>query len=306
MRENSLVRWIETYPQPSSQRIPVGIGDDAALLAWSAEHHANQDMVVTTDLIADGTHFLSAECSAQQIGRKAMAVNLSDIAAMAAKPIAAFVSLLLPADTTETYVRGLMSAAIDLANEFDCVVAGGDTNCWDGPLAVNVLVVGETLPQGPLLRSAARDGDVLCVTGELGGSIHEHHFDFVPRIREAIWLRSNFEINAGMDLSDGLSLDLQRMCAASDCGADVMLDQLPISTRFEAKDRDDAIRRAIGDGEDFELLLAMPADASQRVLDHPDRNFPFTPIGVMTKAGEITIVDGASRTPMPTLGYEHQ
>ena len=305
MRENSLVRWIEAYPQPSCQRIPIGIGDDAAFLAWSAEHR-NQGLVVTTDLIADGTHFRIDECSPNQIGRKAMAVNLSDVAAMAAKPVAAFVSLLLPSDANEMFVQELMSAAIDLANSFDCVVAGGDTNCWNGPLAVNVMIVGEVTPQGPLLRSEAQPGDVLCVTGELGGSIQGHHFDFVPRIREAIWLRSNFEIHAGMDLSDGLSLDLQRMCAASDCGAEVMLDQLPISNRFAAKDHADSIRRALGDGEDFELLLAIPADEQDRILSHPELDFPLTAIGSITKGNEIVVVDGTSRSPMPSLGYEHR
>lgn len=302
MRENSLVRWLDAYPQPKAKYVPLGIGDDAAVIQWA---RAEQQTVITTDLIADGTHFLSDQHTAAEIGRKAMAVNLSDIAAMAAEPVAAFVSLLLPRDTSDEYTKQLMSAAIKLANSFDCVVAGGDTNVWDGALAINVLVVGR-VADAPLLRSGASPADTLLVTGSLGGSIAGHHLQFQPRIREALWLTQNFTINAGMDLSDGLALDLRRLCKASRCGAEIDSAALPISDQVESSERQAKIRHALGDGEDFELLLAVPSDVAERILNHPERTFPISAVGRCTSGNEIWLTSSDERIPLPTLGYEHQ
>ena len=304
MRENSLVQWLRNYPQPDSQYLPLGIGDDAAALKiWASDQELS---VITTDLIADGAHFLAQECTPEQIGRKAMAVNLSDIAAMAAEPIAAFVTLLLPKGCEEAYTKSLMSAAIDLANEFGCVVAGGDTNNWNGAIAVGVLIVGKTGTRGPLLRSGARPGDKLLVTGQLGGSLAGHHFNFIPRINEALWLHKNFAINAGMDLSDGLAMDLRRLCVESGCGAKVHATALPISPAAQADSNEVAIERALGDGEDFELLLAVHADDVERILNHPDRDFEICEIGEVLPGDEILLIDSEGKAvPMPTLGFEH-
>ena len=301
MRENSIVRWLERFPQIASEHLVLGIGDDAATLHLGD----TQDLtVVTTDLIADGSHFRSEDHSAAQIGRKAMAVNLSDIAAMAASPVAAFVSLLLPVQCSETYVQELMSSAIELANSFGCTVAGGDTNVWNGPLAVNVLIIGRTTGKAPLQRSGAKPNDRLMVTGELGGSIHGHQFEFIPRIQEALWLHTNFEIDACMDLSDGLALDLQRLCSASGCGAEIRADWLPVSSRVTGRG-EAAIHAALGDGEDFELLLAASPDESERVLQSTARKFDIHVIGTCTKDKGIWLSDANGRRPMPQLGFEH-
>jgi thiamine-monophosphate kinase len=302
VRENSLVRWLNAYPQPNAKHVPLGIGDDAAVMRWA---NSEERTVITTDLIADGTHFLSGQHSPAQIGRKAMAVNLSDIAAMAAEPVAAFISLLLPRNTSDEYTKQLMAAAIDLANSFDCVVAGGDTNVWSGDLAINVLVVGR-VPDKPLLRSGANAGDSLLVTGALGGSIHGHHLEFMPRIREALWLKQNFPINAGMDLSDGLAMDLRRLCVASGCGAEIDSAALPISSHVDSKDMETRIQCALGDGEDFELLLAVPSDTTQDILNHPDRTFPISVVGHCTHGADIWLKTAETKKLLPAVGYEHQ
>lgn len=302
MRENSLIRWLSQDAPAPSHDLLVGIGDDAAVL-----RQLNSSAVVTTDLICDGTHFHAEDATPRQIGRKAMAVNLSDIAAMAAEPVAAFVSLLLPKDTSQQYAIELMSAAKQRASDFGCTLAGGDTNVWSGPLAVNVLIIGKTTSRGPLLRSGAKPGDLLLVTGKLGGSMEGHHFEFTPRITEALLLHERYRLNAGMDLSDGLSLDLRRLCEASGCGAEVDAASLPISNTAKrlTKKVSERTQRALGDGEDFELLLSAPPDEAKRILAQQPLDVPITAIGKCLAQPELWIREGETRMPLPHLGYEH-
>jgi thiamine-monophosphate kinase len=191
----------------------VGPGDDAAVLAWRQA----ADCVVTTDMLTDGVDFRLAEAEPRQIGRKALAVNLSDLAAMAAVPVAVVVSLALPRTAGLEFAWELYEGLLPLAAEFDTLVAGGDTNAWDGGLVINVTAIGRTTERGPLLRSGARPGDAIVVTGDFGGSILGKHFDFTPRVREALHLRANYDVHAAMDVSDGLSLDLSRLCEESRC-----------------------------------------------------------------------------------------
>ena len=301
MRENLLVQWLRDNV-PGFPSVAVGIGDDAAVLK---PQHAQT--VLTTDLICDGTHFNSEHATPRQIGRKAMAVNLSDIAAMAAEPLAAFVSLALPTGTNQAYVEELMAAAQCLANEFDCALAGGDTNTWDGRLAINVAVIGRVPERGPLLRSGANSGDVLLVTGHLGGSIEGRHFSFTPRINEALLLSEKYQLTAGMDISDGLAIDLRRLGAASGCGTTVNGSAIPISEAVKQTvvDHSEQQLRALGDGEDFELLLAASPGEAERILNDQPLGVPITAIGTCTDEQEFWLVEDDRRIPLPTAGYEH-
>lgn len=308
MRETTLIRWLQSRAAANTdRRIRLGIGDDAAILPGPAD-----GIVVTTDLIADGTHFRQGECSPNQIGRKAMAVNLSDIAAMAARPTAAFVSLLLPKSTSDDYVIELMRSMSDHASDFDCEIAGGDTNIWDGALAINVTMLGEVTSRGPLLRSGAKPGDVLMVTGSLGGSLAGRHFDFTPRVHEALMLHEEYELHAGMDLSDGLGLDLRRLCEASVCDAEVDAAALPVSkaARDLSATESEAIRRCLGDGEDFELLLSVSPKEAERILDSQPLDVPITAIGRCTSRPDggdsnVWLIENEKKIPMPELGFEH-
>ena len=302
LQETAFLSWLQQW-QPTHPSILHGIGDDAAVLQSS-----RRPLVVTADLICDGVHFDSRHCSAAQIGRKALAVNLSDVAAMAAIPIAAFVSLALPSGLREGYAQELMQAMGALAREFDCAVAGGDTNVWGDRMAINVTLLGESSAKGPLLRSGARPGDVLLVTGSLGGSLMGHHFNFVPRVREATLLHDRFELRAGMDLSDGLAIDLRRLVAASGCGAEVNGEAIPISSvvREGAGDRASQLRQALGDGEDFELLIAADPEQAQRILEEQPLSVPITAIGRCTDVvGQLDLVTSEGRFPMPDVGYQH-
>lgn len=253
--EQSFVAWAKMRASRLPQ-VKLGIGDDAAVLAGS-----RNDIVVTTDSLLDGTHFILAEVEPRRIGRKLVNVNLSDLAAMAAEPEALFVSLCLPPENTEEVAAEVFEGICEAAARFGCAIAGGDTNCWDGPLALHLTAIGRTEPDKFWTRSGARADDVIVVTGPLGGSLLGKHLDFEPRIDWMRAVRGNVEIHAAMDISDGLSIDLLRMCNASGCGAVLDLPSVPISAAAkEMAERSgrEALAHALGDGEDFELLLAVP------------------------------------------------
>jgi thiamine-monophosphate kinase len=291
---------------PGHKRLLLGPGDDAALLALAKGNAC----VVTTDMLMDGVDFELSKCDVKRVGRKSLAVNLSDLAAMAARPVGAVISLALPRNGGEELALQIYEGLVPLAEEFETAIAGGDTNSWDGPLVVSITAIGEVIPGKVWRRSGARPGDEILVTGSLGGSILGKHFDFTPRIREALLLSERFEIRAAMDVSDGLSLDLSRLCDASGCGALLDLKQVPIAPaaiELESRDGRQALEHALGDGEDFELILAAaPAVASQLVSTQP-LGVPLTRIGrFVQEAGLWENAPDGTRRPLAPRGYEHQ
>ena len=226
-------------------RAPLGLSDDAAIFSLAG----CADLVVTTDLVSDGVDFRLEQDDPRRVGRKALAVNLSDLAAMAARPLAAVVAVALPRDGCGTRTALDLAIAVyegllPLAAEFDLALAGGDTNTHDGPLVVCVTAFGESTERGPLTRSGGRPGDKLLVTGALGGSIAGHHFDFTPRVREALLLHERYELHAGMDISDGLALDLSRLAAESGCGA--IVDTTVCRSPTQRAELPDALRARAG------------------------------------------------------------
>ncbi len=238
--------------------------------------------------------------------RKAIACNLSDCAAMAVRPIAATVSVALPRGLSLEQVKRLFEGIEAIAAEFDLAIVGGDTTRWDNPLAIDVAIVAEPYEDiEPVTRGAAREGDVLYVTGYLGGSLLGRHLTFTPRVREAKQLAEALgpSLHAMMDLSDGLSLDLFRMCEASGVGAMVdepMLAQVisPAARESSAADRRSPLEHALSDGEDFELLLAAAPDATLPAV-------PLFRVGEIGRPG-LTLRDasGALRVLEPR-GYVH-
>ena len=297
---------------PTHPQLLLGVGDDAAILQLAQ----NRDCVVTSDLLAEGTHFVlpvddSLDEILPRVGRKALAVNLSDLAAMAARPLAAVISLLLPKRNALAVAEGLYDGLLPLAEEFRTAIAGGDTNCWDGPLVISVTAIGKTTSHGPLRRDGAQPGDAILVTGDLGGSLAGKHLDFTPRVREALLLHQRYDLRAGMDISDGISLDLARLCEASGCGALLQSDAIPISDAAEriakaSKNGRTPFEHALSDGEDFELLLTAPASVAEQILRDQPLEIPITRIGEITEQAGVRIVDeaGAARDLTPA-GYEH-
>jgi thiamine-monophosphate kinase len=243
------------------------------------------------------------------VGYKALAVNLSDLAAMAARPLAAFVSLLVPTENGLAVAESLTEGMLELADRFALSIAGGDTNSWRGPLVVNITAIGEVTARGPLLRAGAKPGDVLIVTGRLGGSILGRHLSFTPRVDESLVLCQRYTVHAGMDISDGLTFDLARMMSASGCGAELDLDAIPISSaahQLAASDGTSALQHALGDGEDFELLLAVPPGDAKQMLGQRPIESELTAIGRCIDQPGLwqRSADGSLREMAP-MGYQH-
>lgn len=298
------MKWLrDRYPQ--SDRVRVGIGDDAAILDVADSPR----VVVTTDMLMDGVDFTVAQCGPARVGRKSLAVNLSDLAAMAARPTAALISLALPRTADLEFVKSLYQAMESLAAEFDVAIIGGDTNCWDQPLAVSVTAIGQETGKGSLLRSGAVPGDEILVTGSFGGSILGHHFDFQPRVAESLLLHERFELHAGMDVSDGLSLDLARLAEASSCGAEIALERIPIAAaagELSAQDGLPALQHALSDGEDFELILAVPPATARQLLAQQPLGVPLTSIGRFVEGAGLWQRGAAGdRVPLAARGYLH-
>jgi thiamine-monophosphate kinase len=311
--ESQFIAWLRQR-LCGHRRLRLGPGDDAAVLRLAQ----GSDCVVTTDLVTDGIDFIAAQTEARRIGRKALAVNLSDLAAMAARPVAAVVALALPRAGALELAQELFEGMLPLAERFDLAIAGGDTNTWDGPLVIAVTAIGETTERGPLLRSGARPGDRIVVTGEFGGSIMGRHFDFEPRVGEALLLHERYEVHSGIDASDGLSLDISRLCGESRCGAVIDIERVPISAaahtssahssgRKGGVDSATPLGRALGDGEDFELILALPpTEASRVVADQPLAAVKLTDIGEFVGKPGLWQRDAKGTvTKLEPRGWEH-
>lgn len=292
---------------PSHPLLKLGIGDDAAILDGAR----GRDWVVTVDMLTDRVDFLLDQVDPRRVGRKALAVNLSDLAAMACRPVAAVVALVLPRENGMELALGLYEGMIPLAEEFGTAIAGGDTNSWDGPLALSVTAIGEVTSRGPLRRSGARPADRILVTGRLGGSILGHQFDFQPRVQEAIDLAERYELHAGIDISDGLSRDLAHLVEESRCGAVLDLASVPIANDAvrlsrQLADGSTPLDHALSDGEDFELILAVPPEEAERMIVEQPLGVPLTAIGrFVAEPGLWQETEQGKRIPVPVRGFEH-
>lgn len=305
--ESEFIAHLRSILPKSATDVLVGPGDDAAVLAWRKDRNC----VVTTDMLMDGVDFRLGVDAPERIGRKSLAVNLSDLAAMAAEPVGAVVSLALPRAGGLELAKKLYAGLLPLAAQFKCPIIGGDTNSWDGPLVVSVTALGRTTDGRLLRRNGAKPGDAIVVTGEFGGSFLGKQFDFTPRVRLALDLAKCEEVHAAMDVSDGLSLDLSRMCAESGCGAVLRLDEIPIAdaahelARREPKSGS-ALDHALSDGEDFELILAIPLKEAERVVSNQGSD-RLEIIGEFVAERGLWSVDSAGkRTLLAPRGYEHR
>jgi thiamine-monophosphate kinase len=303
--EAEFIDWLRSR-LAADPRVPIGIGSDAAVLRL-----ASSRAVVTTDALMDGVDFILSEVAPRRVGWKALAVNLSDLAAMGAKPVAAFISLILPRDNALSLAQELYEGLFPLADRFQVAIAGGDTNCWNGPLAISITAIGEPPANGCWTRHGARPGDVILASGSFGGSILGKHLDFTPRLELAQQLAERYKIRAATDVSDGLSLDLSHILSESGVGACLELDAIMIADAAHelSRSRPDGLTpldHALSDGEDFELLLvATPAEAA-RIMADTDLAAPIRPIGFITaELGLCGRQVGQLPAPLIIRGYQH-
>lgn len=256
----------------AGRRVVRGIGDDCAVLAYTKDKY----QLFKTDMLIEDVHF-TRRMPAHLIGRKALACNVSDIAAMGGVPTFAVVSLGLPKITPVKFVTEIYRGMNDLAKQFGVSIVGGDTNRAD-KIVINVALLGEAQKKCLVTRAGARPKDWIFVTGALGGSFKSgRHLAFVPRLEQAQFLVQNFKPSAMMDISDGLGGDLNHILKASRVGARLWPESIP-------RHKGVTLQQAMSDGEDFELLFTLAPAKAKQLMDWQMRrkNWQFSPIGEVT------------------------
>lgn len=329
LSEDELIHAIARVISGSEPGLVVGPGDDAAVV-----EPGSGQLVLTTDMLVEGVHFERGSISAHDVGAKAIVVNLSDIAAMAASPRYALVALALPQDLDAAWVMELYGGMRDACAEYAVVLVGGDTNRSEH-IVVSVALVGEVAPGRAVTRSGARAGDRIVVTGSLGAAagglalsrqgagtasaalsqpwgraLVEALARPSARIGEA-QLLARYGSTAMMDLSDGLARDLSRLCRASDVGARIALDRVPVADAL-ARGAEllgvDAITVAVSGGEDYELLATIPADAVATARAELAEAFgvDLTDVGEIVEGSGMRAVsaDGQEQ-PLEPAGWDH-
>ena len=257
---------------PVSKDVIKGIGDDAAVLPYSKSEY----QLLTTDMLAEGVHF-TRRMPPQAIGHKALACNISDIAAMGGYPTFAVVSIGLPKDFSVHFIKGVYKGMQRTAQAFNVSIVGGDTIKTD-KMVINIALLGLVEKKCLVTRDGAKPWDWIFVTGPLGGSLKSgRHLNFNPRLAQARFLVENFKPNAMMDISDGLAGDLNHILQESQVGARLDHDSIP-------RHKGASLSQAFNDGEDFELLFTLSAKNAAALMDWQtkERSFYFYPIGTIT------------------------
>jgi thiamine-monophosphate kinase len=293
---------------PVNPAVVAGAGDDCAVLDLGAPDHL---ILFKTDAVVEGIHF-ARSTPPEKIGRKALARCLSDVAAMAGTPTAALVTLALPDTFEAEFIGRIYEGLKALAREQGVAIAGGETTTNPERILISISMLG-TVPRGKqILRSGAKAGDAIFVTGELGGSLAEKHLDFQPRLAEARWLAEHFSIHAMIDLSDGLAGDLRHLLRAG-VGAELLKNAIPISraAKLRAKrspSAKPALAAALTDGEDFELLFTLASKDAVRLVDEWKPQFPnlkLSCIGKIVGGEGILIHDKSGSHKLNAHGYIH-
>ena len=294
---------------PSHAGVIAGAGDDCAVLDSGQPGRA---LLFKTDAVVEGIHFLPA-AQPESIGHKALARGLSDIAAMAGRPLAALVTLALPKNFDPEFIARIYDGMNLLARRHGVAIVGGETTSNPERLLISVALLGEVARDQCVLRSGARDGDALFVTGDLGGSLAGKHLEFEPRLAEGRWLAEHFSIHAMIDLSDGLAGDLRHLLERSQVGAELLARSIPISRAARARARTETpskppLAAALTDGEDYELLFTVAARDAVPLADAWRKQFPklrLSCIGKITAAPGLNLRDAQGVRALEDHGYVH-
>ena len=308
MNEFELIaQWTRSLPGNAS--VVVGAGDDCAVLESG---QPGRYLLFKTDAVVQGVHF-SATAVPEQVGHKALGRCLSDIAAMAGRPIAALITMALPAKFDPDFLQRIYNGMNRLAKQHEVAIVGGETTKNPGGLLISVCLLGDVAADNCILRSGAKEGDALFVTGELGGSLAGRHLEFEPRLAEARWLAAHFAIHSMIDLSDGLAGDLRHFLQRDKLGAEILAQAIPISraARLQAKAESSAktpLLAALSDGEDFELLFTVAGRDAVPLLDAWKKQFPqvrLSCIGKITSVPGLKLRDKTGVRSLEAHGYVH-
>jgi len=305
MSERRLIEYVRALASGSARPwLKVGIGDDAALLDLPAGGQA----LLTTDMTIEGTHF-DAGTAAALVGRKAVGRAVSDLAAVAARPLCSLAAVNFGSWRDARPCEDLVRAIHDAAAELSAPLIGGDVASGTGPLCVTVTALGTPGPAGFVSRSGARPGDAVCVTGRLGGSGRGRHLTFRPRIEEALALAGRFELHAMIDVSDGLSTDALHVAEASGVGIRLLEQGIPVAQDAVALAEQtgrEPLWHALNDGEDYELLFCLPEDQAAELAREGIQGTPVSIIGRVIAERESCLVNGSGRRrPLKAEGWEH-
>jgi thiamine-monophosphate kinase len=308
MNEFELIaQWTRSLPGNAS--VIVGVGDDCAVLDSG---QPGRYLLFKTDAVVQGVHFSDA-VEPEQIGHKALGRCLSDIAAMAGRPTAALVTMALPKKFDPAFLQRVYDGMNRLAEKHGVAIVGGETVSNPERLLISISLLGEVDADKCILRSGAKAGDALFVTGELGGSLAGKHLEFEPRLAEARWLAGHFPIHAMIDLSDGLAGDLRHVLHRSNVGAEVLARAVPISraAKLQAKAESSSktpLLAALSDGEDFELLFTVAGRDAVPLLDAWKKQFPhvrLSCIGKITAEHGLKLRDKTGVHSLQAHGYVH-
>lgn len=317
MRENDLLQHIYSFNAELGARISIPPGDDMGAIRLG-----DRDVLITVDQLVDGVHFRLDETSLAKIARKAITRSLSDVAAMAAKPIGAVVAGCLPSSFGEAKANALFDAMRHAAATFNCPLVGGDIAMWDQGMVLTVTVLAEADGVEPVRRTGAKIGDAIFVTGKLGGTIESvgsppyvHHLDFEPRIAVARSLASSETTRPRcmMDVSDGIATDLPRLVEAADESVSAIIDtaSLPLSDaclQASKKSGRPAWQHAMSDGEDYELCMIVDAETAERLPANVE-GVSITRIGniVQREQSDVLLRQEDGTVDICNLaGWEHQ
>ena len=314
LTEEQLLETIRRVLSGTGPEVRVGVGDDAAVLAPTAG-----ELVITADALVENVHFLRRLTGARDLGYKAIVVNVSDIAAMGASPRSAVCTITLPPDVEASWVVELFGGMREACDEYALWLVGGDLS-RGGEITISITVTGEVAPGRAVLRSGARPGDRLVVTGELGGSAAGLRLTRLQKMptqeqREAILrhLRPTARVGEGgvlarygatsmIDISDGLSLDLSRLLRASEVAARLELDHVPVANLA-------TLEEALGGGEDYELLATLPdRDTVESAAAEMREAFgvALSEIGVLVEGeGAVSVGDDGTEHPLEPIGWDH-
>ncbi len=326
--EKTLIAKIRRLAKSTARAaVATGMGDDCAVLRLQPQiggrgknKQKQNDVLVTTDFSLEGIHFRRDWHSAESVGHRCLARGLSDIAAMGGEPVAAFLSLALPRGLPKRWVDGFSRGLLTLAKRYGVTLAGGDTAQSPDGILADIVVIGTVSKGKSVLRSGARPGDSIYVSGELGGSAaaiaemskkpkrksnppdYPRHFLTEPRIALGRILREKGLASAMIDTSDGLSTDLAHICEESGVGAQILAEAIPRASVGKPA-REVSLELALNGGEDYELLFTAPR--SKRL---PSRiaGVPITMIGHITRGRTMFLINkNGVRRKLIAQGWEH-
>jgi thiamine-monophosphate kinase len=298
-----------THELPANASLIAGAGDDCAVIDLGVP---DQLVLFKADAVVEGVHF-TPEAPPEKVGYKALGRCLSDVAAMGGTPNSALITLGLPQEFEAERIEAIYRGMNELARKYDVSIAGGETVANPERLFISVALLGTVARDRCVLRSGARVGDAIFVTGELGGSLAGRHLDFEPRVAEGRWLAEHFATHAMIDLSDGLAGDLRHVLKASKVGAELLASAIPISRVARAASKAESSAKppllaALTDGEDFELLFTVASSDAVPLLDAWKNQFPklkLSCIGKITAGEGITIRDKQGVRHLTAHGYIH-